>query len=57
VGYDRPIGSQVNVAVQTNVNLDLSNLAERLSRRFDHEPELKGRIAQAILEVADEQSA
>jgi hypothetical protein len=23
-GYDRPIGSQVNVAVQTNVNLDLA---------------------------------
>jgi hypothetical protein len=46
-GYDRPIGSQVNVAVQTNVNLDLSNLAERLSKRFGHEPELKGRIAQA----------
>jgi hypothetical protein len=50
-GYDRPIGSQVNVAVQTNVNLDLSNLAERLSKRFDHEPELKGRIAQALVEI------
>src|SRR5258705_2727005 len=36
-GYDRPIGSQVNVAVQTNVNLDLSNLAERLTKKFDHE--------------------
>jgi hypothetical protein len=56
-GYDRPVGSQVNVAVQTNVNLDLSNLAERLSKRFDHEPELKGRIAQALLEIDDEQSA
>jgi hypothetical protein len=48
-GYDRPIGSQVNVAVQTNVNLDLSNLAERLIKKFDHEPEMKGRIAQALL--------
>src|SRR6266404_7805354 len=56
-GYDRPIGSQVNVAVQTNVNLDLSNLAERLIKRFDHEPELKRRIAQALLEIDDEQSA
>jgi hypothetical protein len=54
-GYDRPIGSQVNVAVQTNVNLDLSNLAERLIKRFDHEPELKRRIAQALLEIDDEQ--
>jgi hypothetical protein len=53
-GYDRPIGSQVNVAVQTNVNLDLSNLAERLIKKFDHEPELKARIAQALLEIDDE---
>ncbi len=39
-GYDRPIGSQVNVAVQTNVTLDLSNLAERVSRpaEFHHRP-------------------
>jgi hypothetical protein len=56
-GYDRPIGSQVNVAVQTNVNVDLSQIAERVSKRFDHEPELKTRIAQALLEVDDEQSA
>jgi hypothetical protein len=56
-GYDRPIGSQVNVAVQTNVTLDLSNLAERLIKKFDHEPELKARIAQALMEIDDEQSA
>jgi hypothetical protein len=56
-GYDRPIGSPVNVAVQTNVNIDLSQIAERVSKRFDHEPELKTRIAQALLEVDDEQSA
>jgi hypothetical protein len=41
--------------VQTNVNLDLSNLAERLIKTFDHEPELKGRIAQALLEIDDDQ--
>ena len=34
-GYDRPIGSQVNVAVQTNVNVDLSQIAERVIKRFD----------------------
>src|SRR5919197_5910086 len=44
-GYDRPIGAQVNVAVQNNVKLDLSSLAERLTKSFDHEPELQGRIA------------
>jgi hypothetical protein len=53
-GYDRP---QVNVAVQTNVNLDLTQIVERVLRRFDHEPELKARIARALLEVDDEQSA
>src|SRR5262249_4068307 len=56
-GYDRPIGAQVNVAVQTNVNLDLTQIAERVIKRFDHEPELKARIARALLEVDDEQSA
>jgi hypothetical protein len=56
-GYDRPIGSQVNVAVQTNVNFDLSNLAERLIKKFDHEPEVKGRIAQALLEIDHDQQA
>jgi len=55
-GYDRPIGSQVNVAVQTNINFDLTQIAERVLKRFDHEPELKARIARALLEVNDEQS-
>ena len=53
-GYDRP---QVNVAVQTNVNLDLTLIVERVLKRFDHEPELKARIARALLEINDEQSA
>ena len=56
-GYDRPIGAQVNVAVQTNVNLDFMQIVERVIKRFDHEPELKARIARALLEVDDEQSA
>jgi hypothetical protein len=55
-GHDRA-GSQVNVAVQTNINIDLTQIAERLIKRFDHEPELKARIAQALLEIDDEQSA
>ena len=55
-GFDRQ-GTQVNVAVQTNVGVDLSDFAERLIRKFDHEPELKARIAQALVEVDDEQAA
>ena len=43
-GHD---GAQVNVAVQTNVSVDLSQIAERVIKRFDHEPELKARIAQS----------
>jgi transposase-like protein len=56
-GYDRPIGPQVNVAVQTNVNVELTQITERLIQHFDHEPELKARIAQALLEIDDEKSA
>src|SRR5262249_56147028 len=39
-GYDRPIRPQVNVAVQTNVNLDLSNLPEHLIHQFHPHPPL-----------------
>ena len=56
-GYDRPAGAQVNVAVQTNVQLNVTQIAERVIKRFDKEPELKARIAQALLGVADEHSA
>jgi hypothetical protein len=56
-GHLQPAGAQVNVAVQTNVNVDLAQIAERIIKRFDHEPELKARIAQALVEVDDEQSA
>jgi hypothetical protein len=56
-GHDRAAGATVNVAVQANVNLSLTLIAERLIQRFDHEPELKARIAQALVEIDDEQSA
>jgi hypothetical protein len=55
-GFDRQ-GAQVNVAVQTNVQFDLAHIAERVIQQFDREPELKARIAQALLEVDDEQAA
>jgi hypothetical protein len=50
-------GAQVNVAVQTNVSIDLAQIAERLIQRFDHQPEVKAQIAQALLEIDNEQSA
>jgi predicted nucleic acid-binding Zn-ribbon protein len=41
--------AQVNVAIQNNVNVDVRQIAERLINAFDKEPELKERIAQALL--------
>src|SRR5438270_5772415 len=55
-GFERQ-GTQVNVAVQNTFKLDLSQIAERLILQFDREPELKARIAQALLEVDHEQAA
>jgi hypothetical protein len=49
-GHLQPAGTQVNVAVQTNVNVGAVQIAERLIQKFDHEPDLKARIAQALLE-------
>ena len=43
--------------MQTNVNLEVTQIAERLMAKFDHEPEMKARIAQALLEVDHEQAA
>jgi hypothetical protein len=56
-GHDRAAGAQVNVAVQTNINLDVTQITERLIKYFDHEPQLKARIAQALLEIDREQAA
>src|ERR1039458_6621567 len=50
-------GAQVNVAVQTSINVDLTQITERLIKHFDHKPELKARIAQALMEIDDEQCA
>ena len=53
-GHLQPASTQVNVAVQTNVNVGAMQIAERLIQKFDHEPELKAQIAQALLEVDHE---
>jgi hypothetical protein len=52
-GFDCPIDTQVNVAVQNNINVALSNVAERLIKAFDQEPEIKGRLARALLDIDD----
>jgi hypothetical protein len=48
--------AQVNVAVQTNVSVAPAKIADRLIEHFDREPELKARIAQALLEMDNERS-
>jgi hypothetical protein len=42
-------GPQVNVAIQNNVNVNVAQIAERLVKHFDREPDMKTRIAQALL--------
>jgi hypothetical protein len=53
-GHD---GADVNVAVQANVHVDMSAIVERVIAHFDHEPDTKARIAQALLAVDGERSA
>ena len=50
-------GAEVNVAVQTNVNVDVGQIVERLITQFDNDPQTKARIAQALVEIDNEPSA
>lgn len=56
-GHLQPAGTQVNVAVQTNVNVGAKQIAERLIQQFDHQPEIKAQIAQALLEEDHEHTS
>ena len=56
-GHLQPASTQVNVAVQNNVQVDAPQIAERLIQKFDHNPELKAQIAQALVEVNDEHNS
>jgi hypothetical protein len=48
-GHDQ---TQVNVAVHADINLDV--VFERIIKQFDHDPNIKSRIAQALLNVDPE---
>jgi hypothetical protein len=56
-GHLQPAGAQVNVAVQTNINVGAVQIAERLIQKFDHQPEIKAQIAQALLEEDHEHTS
>jgi hypothetical protein len=49
--------ADVNVAVQADVHVNMSAIVERVIGCFDHEPEIKARIAQALLAVDGERGA
>ena len=55
-GFDRQ-GTQINVAVHTNITVEVRAIAERLIKEFDHEPELKARIARTLLETNNEHAS
>ena len=55
-GFERN-GTEINVAVQTNVSVGARAIAERLIREFDAEPELKARIARSLMEASNEHTA
>jgi len=55
-GFDRQ-GTQINVAVQTNITVEVRAIAARLIKEFDHEPELKARIARTLLETNNEHAS
>jgi hypothetical protein len=56
-GHIGPAGAQVNVAIQNNLNVDATHIAERLVSKFDREPGIKARIADALLQIDQEQNA
>ena len=49
--------SEADVIAPLPDPMDLDGLVERILQRFDREPEMKAKIAQALLEMNDEQSA
>jgi hypothetical protein len=55
-GHIGAAGAQVNVAIQNNVNVNVTQIAERLISKFDREPDMKARIADALLEIDQEQN-
>jgi hypothetical protein len=55
-GFDRQ-GTQINVEVQNNVNVDVRTIADRLIQAFDHEPDVKARIAKIFVEMDNERAA
>ena len=52
-GHVRP-AAEVNVTVNTHTQIDFEGLAERLIRKFDGDPGMKGRVAAALYDIEDD---
>jgi hypothetical protein len=50
-GHTAAPTAQVNVAVNTSVQLDLTRISKCLLDAFDHEPEIKARMATALVSL------
>jgi hypothetical protein len=56
-GHTAAPTAQVNVAVNTSVQLDLPQISKCLLDAFDHEPETKAKIAAALISLDQQESA
>jgi ABC-type transporter Mla subunit MlaD len=56
-GHLQPAGTQVNVAVQNNINVVAAQVAEVLLQEFDPELEIRARISKALLGVDHDNAA
>jgi hypothetical protein len=52
--HDEAASANGNDAAQTGANADPTKIAERLIQKFDQEPEVKARIAAALVEMDEE---
>jgi hypothetical protein len=50
-------GSQVNVAIQNNLTLNVAQIVEPLIAEFDNEPQIKARLARVLVRLDDQSQA
>ena len=56
-GHDRAASAAANAAAPTDVQIDTLKITQCLIEAFDHEPDIKARIAQALATLDDERAA
>jgi len=56
-GHDRPVASAANTTSRDGPELDVAQIAARLTVEFDGEPDIRARIAKALADFDDERGA